>query len=100
MAPTHCALPHDPMSTHIDTQARHWLRSMFDAAIASAQPAICLPRHLPAPPRGRTVVIGAGKASAQMAQVLEAHWPTPLSGVVVTRYGHAATCQHLSLIHI
>ena len=70
MAPTHCALPHDPMSTHIDTQARHWLSSMFDAAIASAQPAICLPPHLPAPPRGRTVVIGAGKASAQMAQVL------------------------------
>ena len=86
------------MSPHIDTQARHWLRSIFDAAIASAQPAVCLPPHLPAPPRGRTVVIGAGKASAQMAQVLEAHWPTPLSGVVVTRYGHAAACQHVRVL--
>ena len=86
------------MTPHIDTQARHWLRSMFDAAIASAQPAVCLLPHLPAPPRGRTVVIGAGKASAQMAQVLEAHWPTPLSGVVVTRYGHAAACQHVRVL--
>ncbi|WP_291517998.1 glycerate kinase [Acidovorax sp.] len=86
------------MKTPTDTQAREWLRGMFDAAIASAQPAVCLPPHLPTPPRGRTVVIGAGKASAQMAQVLEAHWPAPVTGLVVTRYGHAAACQHIRVL--
>ena len=46
-------------------------RRMFDAAVASAKPANCLPSHLPAPPRGRTIVVGAGKASAEMARVLK-----------------------------
>lgn len=66
------------------------LRALLDTAIARAQPAVVLPPHLPRPPRGRTVVIGAGKASAAMARALQAHWPpdAPLSGVVVTRYGH------------
>ena len=49
------------------------LRRMFDAAIASAQPALCIPRHLPVPPRGRCIVIGAGKASAAMARAVEDH---------------------------
>lgn len=66
------------------------LRALFDAAVARAQPALALPPHLPEPPKGRTVVIGAGKASAAMAAALEAAWPAdrPLSGVVVTRHGH------------
>ena len=66
------------------------LRRMFDAAIASAQPALCIPPHLPAAPKGRLIVIGAGKASAAMAQAVEAHWPgdkSQLQGLVVTRYG-------------
>jgi len=66
---------------------RAFLRSLFDAAVAAAQPEEALPRHLPAPPRGRTVVVGAGKAAAAMARAVEAHWPAPLEGLVVTRYG-------------
>ena len=69
---------------------RALLRRMFDAAIAAADPDQLIPQHLPAPPRGRTVVVGAGKAAASMARAVDAHWPAdrPLSGLVVTRYGH------------
>ena len=73
------------------------LRRMFDAAIASAQPALCLPPHLPEPPRGRTIVIGAGKASAAMARALEDHWPGPLEGLVVTRYGYEVPCARIEV---
>ena len=61
------------------------LRSLFDAAVAAADPMKTIAAHLPPPPEGRTIVIGAGKASAEMARALEAHWPTPLEGLVVTR---------------
>nr|WP_239061934.1 glycerate kinase [Ideonella livida] len=71
---------------------------MFDAAVAAAQPERCLPPHLPAPPRGRLVVIGAGKASAAMAQAVERHWPGPLSGLVVTRYGYGAPCERIEVV--
>jgi len=71
---------------------------MFDAAIAAAQPALCLPRHLPARPKGRTIVIGAGKASAAMAQALEQHWDGPLEGLVVTRYGYEVPCQRIEIV--
>lgn len=74
------------------------LRRMFEAAIAAAQPALCLPPHLPEPPRGRLIVIGAGKASAEMARVVEANWPGPLEGVVVTRYGYAVPCQRIEIL--
>ena len=73
------------------------LRSMFDAAVAAAQPSLCLPAHLPEPPRGRTLVIGAGKASAEMARVLEQHWAGELSGLVVTRYGYAVPCERIEI---
>ena len=74
------------------------LRAMFDAAIAAAQPALCVPRHLPEPPKGRLVVVGAGKASAAMARAVEAHWPGPLSGLVVTRYGYAVPCERIEIV--
>ncbi|MBK8174096.1 MAG: glycerate kinase [Rhodospirillales bacterium] len=74
------------------------LRNMFDAAIAAAQPARCLPQLIPESPRGRCIVIGAGKASAEMARVLEAHWPGPLSGLVVTRYGYAVPCRRVEIV--
>ena len=66
------------------------LRQLFEAAVAAAQPDVVLPGHLPPPPRGRTLVIGAGKAAAAMVYAVEAHWPAdaPISGCVVTRYGH------------
>jgi glycerate 2-kinase len=77
---------------------RTLLRSLFDAAVAAALPERCVPPFLPTPPRGRTVVIGAGKASAAMAQAVEAHWPTDLSGLVVTRYGHAVPTTRIEVI--
>jgi len=69
---------------------RRLLRAMFDAAIAAASPDKAVPPNLPPPPRGRTIVVGAGKAAASMARAVEAHWPRdkPLAGLVVTRYGH------------
>ena len=77
---------------------RRLLREMFDAAVAAAQPALCVPRHLPAPPKGRLLVIGAGKASAAMARAVEDHWPGPLSGLVVTRYGYSVPCQRIEIV--
>jgi glycerate 2-kinase len=74
------------------------LRKMFDAAVASAQPLINIKQHLPSPPIGRTIIIGAGKASAAMAHALEQHWQGPISGVVVTRYGYAVACQHITIL--
>src|SRR3984893_16829749 len=71
---------------------------MFDAAIASAQPALCIPPYLPAAPRGRLIVIGAGKASAAMARSVEDHWTGPLSGLVVTRYGYAVPCSRIEIV--
>ena len=70
---------------------RALLRSLFDAAVASALPARSIGAFLPPPPpRGRTVVLGAGKAGGAMAAAVDALWPAnaPLSGLVVTRYGH------------
>jgi len=79
-------------------EPRHILRSMFDAAIAAAQPALCVPSHLPPPPKGRFIVIGAGKASAAMARAVEDHWPGPLEGLVVTRYGYAVPCSRIEIV--
>src|SRR5437868_9101880 len=77
---------------------RDLLRRMFNAAIKAAQPELCVPPHLPAPPKGRLIVIGAGKASAAMAKAVEDHWAGPLSGVVVTRYGYAVPCERIEII--
>jgi glycerate 2-kinase len=78
--------------------SRDLLRKMFDAAIASAQPALCVPPHLPTAPRGRLIVVGAGKASAAMARAVEDNWPGPLSGLVVTRYGYAVPCTRIEIV--
>ena len=77
---------------------RSLLRAMLDAAIAAALPERILPPHLPAPPKGRTIVLGAGKASAEMARVVEQHWRGPLEGLVVTRYGHAVPCERIEIV--
>lgn len=77
---------------------RELLRQMFDAAILAAQPEHCIPRFMPKAPKGRTIVIGAGKASAEMARALEKHWPGELSGVVVTRYGYAVPCERIEIL--
>ncbi|MGJ0454045.1 MAG: glycerate kinase type-2 family protein [Methylocystis sp.] len=79
---------------------RTLLRAMFDAAVAAASPAVCLPPYLAkiAPPKGRTIVVGAGKAAASMAAAVEAHWQGPLEGLVVTRYEHGAPTKHIEVI--
>ncbi|WP_207484478.1 glycerate kinase type-2 family protein [Arenibaculum pallidiluteum] len=77
---------------------RDLLQRMFRASIEAAQPAHCIPPHLPEAPRGRLVVIGAGKASAAMAQAVENSWPGDLSGLVVTRYGYGVPCRRVEIV--
>ena len=82
-----------------DERARTTLREIFDAAIASAAPDAAIRRHLPEKPKGRCIVVGAGKAAAAMAAALDAAWPdVALSGVVATRYGHAVPAGRIRVI--
>ena len=79
--------------------ARALLREMFEMAVASAQPALAVPQHLPkAKPKGRFIVIGAGKASAAMARAVEDHWSGPLEGLVITRYGYSVACEKIEIV--
>ncbi|WP_265944755.1 glycerate kinase type-2 family protein [Dechloromonas sp. A34] len=77
---------------------RAMLRALFDAAIAAADPARCVPPCLPPDDGGRLIVIGAGKASAAMAQAVERQWSGPLDGLVVTRYGHGVPCERIEIV--
>jgi len=77
---------------------RDSLETLFHTAVAAAQPAEAVRKHLPEPPPGRTIVIGAGKASAQMAKAFEDAWDGPISGLVVTRYGYAVPCRHIEIV--
>jgi glycerate 2-kinase len=81
-------------------RARQLLLGSFHVAVAAADPARILPPQLPAPPRGRTLVVGGGKAAASMAAAVEAHWPTdaPLSGLVVTRYQHGLPTKRIEVV--
>lgn len=74
------------------------LRSLFDAAVAAALPAKVVPPCLPGRPKGRTIVLGAGKASAAMARAVEDHWDGPLEGLVVTRTGHGVPCRRIEIV--
>jgi len=80
--------------------ARALLLESFLAAVAAADPLEIVPRHLPQPPRGRTVVVGAGKAAGSMAAAVERHWPAdaPLEGLVVTRYGHGMPTRRIRVV--
>jgi hydroxypyruvate reductase len=75
-----------------------FLTSLFNAAVAAADPERTIRAHLPAKPKGRTVIIGAGKGSAQMARALEKAWDGPLEGIVVTRYGYAVPCERIKVL--
>ena len=77
---------------------RAFLLGLFHAAVAAADPALTVPAALPPRPRGRTLVVGAGKASAAMAEALEAAWDGPLDGLVVTRDGYAAVCRQIEIV--
>lgn len=82
----------------MDPTDRALLTALFQSAVAAADPARALAAHLPARPRGRTVVVGAGKGAAQLAAAFEALWDGPLSGVVVTRYGYGCPTQRIRVL--
>ncbi|QOL82306.1 glycerate kinase type-2 family protein [Pseudooceanicola spongiae] len=82
----------------MDTATRAFLTDLFEAAVAAADPAEALRGQLPQKPKGRTIVIGAGKGAAQLAAAFETAWGAPVEGIVVTRYGYAVPCQHLEVI--
>ncbi|ESZ31374.1 MULTISPECIES: glycerate kinase [unclassified Mesorhizobium] len=77
---------------------KSFLISIFNAAVAAADPERTIRDHLPARPKGRTIVIGAGKGSAQMAAAFEKVWDGPIEGLVVTRYGYGARCERIEII--
>ncbi|GGF23825.1 hydroxypyruvate reductase [Aliidongia dinghuensis] len=77
---------------------RAFLEGLFHTACAAADPMQVLPRHLPAPPKGRTIVVGAGKAASRMALAVEAHWPGPLGGLVVTRHGQRLPLDRIEIV--
>jgi glycerate 2-kinase len=77
---------------------RQVLLAMLQAAIKAALPEHCVPLHLPSPPKGRTIVVGAGKASAAMARAVEQRWSGPLSGLIVTRYGHGVPTERIEVV--
>jgi hydroxypyruvate reductase len=79
-------------------EPRTFLCELLDAATLAALPDAILAPHLPPPPSGRTVVLGAGKAAAAMARAVEAHMPGPVEGLVVTRYGHAVACARVEVV--
>ncbi|HXO91281.1 MAG TPA: glycerate-2-kinase family protein, partial [Stellaceae bacterium] len=86
------------VKTDNQAAAGQTLRELFDAALAAADPTQALERRIPTPIRGRTAVVGAGKASAAMARAFEAAWPGPLEGLVITRYGHAVPCGRIEVV--
>jgi len=82
----------------MSTEAATLLRQMMDAAVSAADPATVLARHLPEKPTGRCIVLGAGKSAAAMARAVEKAWPdVELSGLVVTRYGHSAPTDRITV---
>ena len=82
----------------MSVEPRTFLRALLDAAIEAAQPDAIMAPHLPSPPAGRTIVLGAGKAAAAMARAVERHMPGPVEGLVVTRYGHAVPCARVEVV--
>ena len=79
---------------------RELLEGSFHAAVGAADPLQVVPPHLPQPPRGRTLVVGAGKAAASMAMAVESHWPAAaaLEGIVITRYGHGLPTKRIRVV--
>ena len=77
---------------------RAFLSALFEAAVSAADPYLAIKAHLPKPPKGRTVVIGAGKGAAQLARAFEQQWTGPLTGVVVTRYGYDVPCDRITVL--
>ena len=88
-------------TSHLKAEAldpNPFLRHLFDEAVAAADPARTIPDNLPDKPRGRTIVVGAGKASAAMARAFEEAWDGDLQGLVVTRYGYSVPCSRIEIV--
>lgn len=82
-----------------DFQPEIFLENLFKAGLAAADPRVVLPRYLPDPPKkGRTIVIGAGKAGGAMAKAVEDHWNDELEGLVVTRYDYSLPTERIKVI--
>ncbi|MGI9508303.1 MAG: glycerate kinase type-2 family protein [Geminicoccaceae bacterium] len=81
-----------------DDRQRHLLRRLFEAAVDAATPSRLIKSYLPAKPKGRTIVLGAGKASAAMAREVDEHMQGEVTGLIVTRYGHAAPCDRIEVV--
>ena len=81
-----------------DERQRQVLRQMLEAAIDAATPSRLIKSYLPPKPKGRTIVLGAGKASAAMAREIDEHMPGDVEGLVVTRYGHAVSCDRIEVV--
>ena len=75
-----------------------FLEKLFEIGIGASQPKVCLPPYLPNQPKGRSIIIGAGKASAAMAEVVEHHWSAPIQGLVITRYGFRKPCKYVEVL--
>lgn len=86
------------MESYFPLPPRVLLQSLFEAAIAAALPGKVLAKYLPERPKGRLIVIGAGKASAAMARAVEEQWADPLEGLVVTRYGYHVPCEWIEIV--
>ena len=82
---------------HETHAARRILRDLFDTAVAAANPMKAVARNLPEPPKGRTAVIGAGKAAIPMAQALEQNWAGPLEGFVIAPHGYAGDLHRIGV---
>jgi len=82
----------------MDPSHRSLFTELFQIAVSAADPARGIAANLPPRPKGRTIVIGAGKASSQMARAFEGLWEGPLEGVVVTRYGYAVACERIEVL--
>jgi hydroxypyruvate reductase len=82
----------------VNHDRKELLRRMFAAAIGAVDPLKIVPAHLPKPPKGRTIVVGAGKAAAAMAKAVEDHWDGPLAGLVITRYGHGLPTRRIEVV--
>ena len=80
------------------TDNRTFLRILFDAAVAAASPAACMPLWLEDRPAGNVIVVGAGKAAASMAAIIEQQWAEPLRGLVIVPDGHTAECDHIEVV--
>lgn len=82
----------------MSVEPRQFLTSLFNRAVAAVAPEHRLPEHLPKPPKGKTVVVGAGKGAASMAKAVEDNWHGDLSGLVITRYEHGLDLKKIKLV--